>query len=220
MQKQISVMPADSLRYFRCVALCFNEISTRYIPQSKKGNKKAKQTSEKLPHFRPEDGSRWKGSSVTAKKSKVRLLCCHALQSPHCQLLKPLSWCWPQSGAKQFCCPAMSALVLCSSTNCCAVRSFTWRKRWRYSRGSLPAEAVPHLPPQGPLLESLRLEKPLKMAESNHQCGVSVVGRFSCCLLHLVFPICCSALQSSQCFSLQQIQTHNSCSKIKQSINT
>uniref|UniRef100_A0A8V0ZZP8 RIMS-binding protein 2 n=1 Tax=Gallus gallus TaxID=9031 RepID=A0A8V0ZZP8_CHICK len=37
---------------------------------SKKGNKKAKQTSEKLPHFRPEDGSRQKGSSVTAKKSK------------------------------------------------------------------------------------------------------------------------------------------------------
>lgn len=107
MQKQISVMPADSLRYFRCVAMCFNEISTRYIPQSKKGNKKAKQTSEKLPHFRPEDRSRRKGSSVTAKKSKVRLLCCHVLQSPHCQLLKPLSWCWPQSGAKHFCCPAM-----------------------------------------------------------------------------------------------------------------
>eukprot|EP00076_Gallus_gallus_P045641 XP_025011179.1 RIMS-binding protein 2 isoform X7 [Gallus gallus] len=37
---------------------------------SKKGNKKAKQMSEKLPHFRPEDRSRWKGSSVTAKKSK------------------------------------------------------------------------------------------------------------------------------------------------------
>ncbi|XP_040503888.1 RIMS-binding protein 2 isoform X11 [Gallus gallus] len=41
-----------------------------FMSPSKKGNKKAKQTSEKLPHFRPEDGSRQKGSSVTAKKSK------------------------------------------------------------------------------------------------------------------------------------------------------
>ncbi|XP_042721331.1 RIMS-binding protein 2 isoform X7 [Lagopus leucura] len=37
---------------------------------SKKGNKKAKQTPEKLPHFRAEDRSRRKGSSVTPKKSK------------------------------------------------------------------------------------------------------------------------------------------------------
>ncbi|XP_010718348.1 RIMS-binding protein 2 isoform X3 [Meleagris gallopavo] len=37
---------------------------------SRKGNKKAKQTPEKLPHFRPEDRSRRKESSVTPKKSK------------------------------------------------------------------------------------------------------------------------------------------------------
>ncbi|XP_048820578.1 RIMS-binding protein 2 isoform X4 [Lagopus muta] len=70
MQEQIYVIPANSLKYFRCVAMCFNKILTRYILQSKKGNKKAKQTPEKLPHFRAEDRSRWKGSSVTPKKSK------------------------------------------------------------------------------------------------------------------------------------------------------
>lgn len=80
MQEQIYVIPANSLKYFRCVAMCFNKILTRYILQSKKGNKKAKQTPEKLPHFRAEDRSRWKGSSVTPKKSKVRS--CYVCQVP------------------------------------------------------------------------------------------------------------------------------------------
>ncbi|XP_021127032.1 RIMS-binding protein 2 isoform X4 [Anas platyrhynchos] len=38
---------------------------------SKKGNNKAKQTSKKLPHCRPEDRSKQKSCSVTPKKSKV-----------------------------------------------------------------------------------------------------------------------------------------------------
>lgn len=63
-----------------------------FDPQSKKGNRKAKQTSEKLPHRRAEGRSKQKSSSITAKKSKVSGTCSKIFQWLYCQLLKQLSW--------------------------------------------------------------------------------------------------------------------------------
>ncbi|XP_031447913.1 uncharacterized protein LOC116228299 [Phasianus colchicus] len=111
---------------------------------SKKGNKKAKQTSEKLPHFRPEDRSRGKGSSVTPKKSKRKLLCC------------------------------------------------LHKGNRRYSRDSLPAGAVPHLPPQEGF--------------PSHAGGVSGWEIHPMFILPHVFHLLMDQLSRALRFSLQQIQ--------------
>ncbi|PKU32198.1 rims-binding protein 2 isoform x3 [Limosa lapponica baueri] len=58
---------------------------------SKKGNRKAKQTSEKPPHRRAEGRSKQKSSSITIKKSKVSVICLKIFQWPYYQLLKQLS---------------------------------------------------------------------------------------------------------------------------------
>lgn len=60
-----------------------------YVPQSKKGNNKAKQTSKKLPHCRPEDRSKQKSCSVTPKKSKVSVTCFKIFHWLYCLLPPP-----------------------------------------------------------------------------------------------------------------------------------
>jgi len=68
-----------------------------FVPQSKKGNKKAKRTSEQPPHCRSEGRSKEKRSSINVKRSKVSVTCSKIFQWLYCQVLKQLSWHWPES---------------------------------------------------------------------------------------------------------------------------